>query len=65
MTDALTPVESMAMHYDQIERYGRSHGVRAMGLLESALFRPKTGYDANLLEEAAALWESLAQTIHA
>jgi death-on-curing protein len=43
MTDNLTPVEAMAMHYDQIERYGRSHGVRAMGLLESALFRPHTG----------------------
>jgi death-on-curing protein len=32
-----------------------------MGLLESALFRPQTGYYANLLAEVAALWESLAQ----
>jgi death on curing protein len=31
------------------------------GLLEAALFRPQTGYYADLHEEAAALWESLAQ----
>ena len=31
------------------------------GLLEAALFRPQTGYYADLIEEAAALWESLAQ----
>lgn len=31
-----------------------------MGLLESALLRPQTGYYADLIEEAAALWESLA-----
>lgn len=30
-------------------------------LLEAALFRPQTGYYADLIEEAAALWESLAQ----
>src|ERR1700745_2449502 len=27
----------------------------------SALYRPQTGYYADLIEEAAALWESLAQ----
>ena len=31
------------------------------GLLESALYRPQTGYYADLIEEAAALWESLVQ----
>jgi death-on-curing protein len=61
MTDYLTQVEVLAMHADQIERYGGSHGVRDHGLLESALFRPQTGYYADLIEEAAALWESLAQ----
>ena len=30
-------------------------------LLEAALFRPQTGYYVDLIEEAAALWESLAQ----
>lgn len=49
------------MHVDQIERYGGSHGVRDPGLLEAAIFRPQTGYYSDLIEEAAALWESLAQ----
>jgi death-on-curing protein len=30
-------------------------------LLEAALYRPQTGYYADLIEEAAALWESLGQ----
>ena len=61
MTDYLTMAEVLAMHADQTERYGGSPGVRDQGLLEAALYRPQTGYYADLLEEAAALWESLAQ----
>src|SRR6202142_3169800 len=61
MTGYLTVAEVLAMHTDLIERYGGSHGVRDPGLLESALYRPQTGYYADLIEEAAALWESLAQ----
>src|ERR1700692_3826582 len=61
MTDYLTVAEVQAMHIDQIERYGGSHGVRDPGLLEAALYRPQTGYYADVIEEAAALWESLAQ----
>lgn len=61
MTDYLTMAEVLAMHADQIERYGGSQGVRDHGLLEAALYRPQTGYYADLIEEAAALWESLAQ----
>ena len=61
MTDYLTAVEVLAIHTDQIERYGGAHGVRDYGLLEAALFRPQTGYYADLIEEAAALWESLSQ----
>ncbi len=61
MTDYLTLPEVLAMHEDQIDRYGGSQGVRDHGLLESALYRPQTGYYADLIEEAAALWESLAQ----
>jgi len=49
------------MHADQIARYGGSQGVRDAGLLEAALYRPQTGYYADLIEQAAALWESLAQ----
>ncbi len=61
MTDYLTLSDVLAIHSDQIERYGGSLGVRDSGQLEAALYRPQTGYYADLLEEAAALWESLAQ----
>src|SRR5271170_2195553 len=61
MTDYLTVAEVLAIHADQIDRYGGADGVRDFGLLEAALFRPQTGYYAGLIEEAAALWESLAQ----
>lgn len=61
MTDYLTVAEVLAIHSDQIERYGGSRGVRDQGLLEAAIFRPQTGYYADHIEEAAALWESLSQ----
>lgn len=61
MNDYLSHGEVLAIHKDQIERYGGAHGVRDPGLLESALFRPQTGYYSDLMEEAGALWESLAQ----
>jgi death-on-curing protein len=61
MPDYLTTIEVLAMHNDQIERYHGSQGVRDPGLLEAALYRPQTGYYADLIEEAAALWESLSQ----
>ena len=41
MTDYLTLSELLTMHADLIDRYGGSHGVRDMGLLEAALFRRK------------------------
>lgn len=34
--------------------------MRDLGLIESALLRPQTGYYADIVEQAAALWESLA-----
>lgn len=61
MTDYLTLADVLAMHADQIERYGGSHGLRDPGALEAALYRPQTGYYADLVAEAAALWESLSQ----
>lgn len=66
MTDHLTVAEVLAIHADQIARYGgpediRGEGIRDMGLLESALFRPQTGYYEDEIAQAAALWESLAQ----
>ena len=61
MTEYLTVIEVLTIHQDQIERYGGSTGIRDRGLLEAALYRPQTGYYADLIKEAAALWESLAQ----
>lgn len=56
----LTVADALALHAVLIKRYGGSNGVRDMGALESALFRPQTGYYKDLIEEASALLESLA-----
>jgi death-on-curing protein len=61
VTDYLTVMEVLAIHEDQLERYGGSPGIRDAGLLEAALFRPQTGYYKDIIEEAAALWESIGQ----
>ena len=61
MTDYLTVVEVLAIHDDQIERYGGSAGLRDPGLLEAAVYRPQSGHYGDLVAEAAELWESLAQ----
>jgi death-on-curing protein len=55
----LTVAEVAAIHHHQIEEYGGEHGVLNQGALEAAVFRPQTGYYADLSEEAAALFESL------
>lgn len=49
MTDYLTVVEVLAIHADQIERYGGASEIRDHGLLEAALYRPRTGYYADLI----------------
>jgi len=61
MSEFLAFIEVLAIHQDQIERYGGSRGVRDRGQLEAALYRPQTGYYTEVIEEAAALWESLGQ----
>ena len=43
-----------------IAELGGSFGLRDMGALESALFRPQMGYYDGIIEESAALMESLA-----
>jgi hypothetical protein len=62
MTDYLTMAEVLAMHVDQIQRYGGGHGARDPGLLESALFRPQTGYYADLIEEAQPFGKARPKT---
>ena len=59
--DYLTLADVLAIHADQIATYGGAEGVRDPGQLEAALFRPQSGYYADTIAEAAALWESLSQ----
>jgi death-on-curing protein len=56
-----TLAETLELHTRLIERFGGKDGVRDLGLLESALMRPQTGYYKSLSLEAAALLQSLTQ----
>lgn len=58
--DFLTVADVLAIHTALMQRYGGALGVRDPGALESALFRPQTGYYQDIVAEAAALMESLA-----
>ena len=51
--------EVITIHERLIEKFGGNSGLRDKGLLESALFRPQTGYYEDLSQMAAALFESL------
>lgn len=53
--------ETLELHKRLIERFGGKDGVRDLGLLESALMRPQTGYYNSLSLQAAALLQSLTQ----
>ena len=48
--------ETIAIQERLIERFGGTSGIRDKGLLESALYRPQTGYYDDLAEMAAALF---------
>ena len=60
MSEFLTFIEVLAIHQDQIERYGGSHGLRIPGSWKrrSTAHRPVI---TEVLEEGAALWESLGR----
>ena len=51
--------EVLEIHRASIDRFGGADGVRDKGLLESALYRPQTGYYEDVVEMAAAMFESL------
>ena len=51
--------EALTIHSTLLKRFGGPAGVRDYGLLESALYRPRSGHYADLAEMAAALFESL------
>ena len=61
MTFYPTIDEVVAVHARLIARFGGSLGIRDRGALESALARPQTGYYDDVIQQAAALWESLSQ----
>ena len=50
----------LAIHEILIAETGGAPGLRDIGALESAIMRPKIGYYDGIIEEAAALMESLA-----
>jgi death on curing protein len=59
VTSYLTLLEVLAIHDRLLADFGGAAGIRDPGGLESALFRPQTGYYDDTVAEAAALLESL------
>lgn len=60
----LTLDQILAIHYEQIEQFGGGHGVRDVGLLESALYRPQSAFGgedlySNVFDKAAVLGQSI------
>jgi death-on-curing protein len=55
-----TVAETIEAQRVLIDEFGGLHGIRDMALLESAVVRPQNGYYSDLIEEASALMESLA-----
>lgn len=58
--DYLTLDDALYIHAEQLRLFGGAQGIRDHGLIQSMLLRPQTGYYSDLIEQAAALWESLA-----
>ncbi|HXJ37713.1 MAG TPA: type II toxin-antitoxin system death-on-curing family toxin [Bryobacteraceae bacterium] len=61
MTFYPTVDDAVVIHGKLVAKFGGSLGIRDRGSLESALARPQSGYYTDLIQEAAALWESLSQ----
>ena len=60
----LTFEQVLAIHDNQIELYGGSHGIRDLALFESALMRPQTTFGGNdlypsLFDKATVLMHSI------
>jgi death-on-curing protein len=62
MAETLYPTleEVLYLHRLVVDRFGGETGVRDLGLIESALHRPRSGHYQTLAEQAAALLQSLA-----
>src|SRR6266478_4973440 len=61
MTQYFTTTDALFFHKILIEHYSSATGIRDAGALESAIHRPQTGYYDTIVQEAAALLESLVQ----
>jgi len=64
VTTYLTAEQVLFIHYRLVSETGGEHSVRDIGLLESAIARPRATFDKqelykNIFEKAAALMESL------
>ena len=57
--DYLTTADMLAIHAALLKRYGGADGVRDLGALEAAVFRPLSGYYSDVIQEACALLESV------
>ena len=53
--------EAIHLHDRLIEVFGGARGTRDLGLLDSALARPRSGYYPTLSAQAAAMMHSLSQ----
>ena len=51
MPDYLSVEDVLLLHADQIELYGGEHGVRNMGLLDSAVAQPQSSFGGQNLHE--------------
>ena len=59
MRDYLTTADILGLHHVLLEKYGGAGGIRDLGALEAAVFRPQCGYYSDIIDEAAALLESV------
>jgi len=57
----LTVAEIVEINAEMVRQFGGIHALRDSGLLQSAAARPQSGYYTDVIEEAAALFESLSQ----
>lgn len=60
----LTPQQVLAIHDQAIRKFGGSHGIRDVGLIESAVARPQASYAGedlyrDIFDKTAALLQSL------
>lgn len=58
-TRYLNKEQLIAIHKELLEQFGGLYGIRDESLLASAVGRYQSGYYADVIEEAAALMESL------